>query len=120
MVGDKSHPLSDQIYTKLGELLKDLRAAGYMPTTDFVLFDVEEEEKENFLGYHSEKLAIAFGLISTPSDHVIRVAKNLRICGDCHAAIKIISRVTGRQIVVRDTNRFHCFIDGSCSCKDYW
>uniref|UniRef100_A0A7C8ZBD4 DYW domain-containing protein n=1 Tax=Opuntia streptacantha TaxID=393608 RepID=A0A7C8ZBD4_OPUST len=120
VVGDKSHPLSDQIYTKLGELLKDLRAAGYMPTTDFVLFDVEEEEKENFLGYHSEKLAIAFGLISTPSDHVIRVAKNLRVCGDCHAAIKIISRVTGRQIVVRDTNRFHCFIDGSCSCKDYW
>ncbi|KAJ8452527.1 hypothetical protein Cgig2_000116 [Carnegiea gigantea] len=113
VVGDKSHPLSDQIYVKLAELLKDLRAVGYVPTTDFVLFDVEEEEKENFLGYHSEKLAIAFGLISTPSDHVIRVVKNLRVCGDCHAAIKIISRVTGREIVVRDTNRFHCFVDGA-------
>ncbi|KNA20273.1 hypothetical protein SOVF_053950 [Spinacia oleracea] len=120
VAGDKSHPLSYQIHVKLSELLKDLRAAGYVPTTDFALFDVEEEEKEQSLKYHSEKLAIAFGLISTPPDHVIRIVKNLRVCGDCHAAIKIISKITQREIVLRDTNRFHHFIDGSCSCNDYW
>ncbi|KAL2900011.1 hypothetical protein RDABS01_025093 [Bienertia sinuspersici] len=120
VAGDNSHYLSAQIHAKLVELLKDLRAAGYVPTTDFALFDVEEEEKEQSLRYHSEKLAVAFGLISTPSDHVIRVVKNLRVCGDCHAAIKIISRITGREIVLRDTNRFHHFADGSCSCNDYW
>ncbi|KAG5253487.1 pentatricopeptide repeat-containing family protein [Salix suchowensis] len=50
LVGDTSHPLSEKIYAKLGELAKNLKAAGYFPTTD-------------------HKLAIAFGLISTaPND----------------------------------------------------
>lgn len=120
LVGDKSHPLSVEIYAKLDELMKELKVAGYVPTTEFVLFDIEEEEKEHFLGYHSEKLAISFGLISKPSKAVIRVVKNLRVCGDCHVFIKLVSKVTGREIIVRDNNRFHCFIRGSCSCKDYW
>ncbi|CDP15415.1 unnamed protein product [Coffea canephora] len=120
LVGDTTHPMSDKIYAKLGELDKKLRAAGYVPITDFVLFDVEEEEKEYVLGYHSEKLALAFGLISTRPNDVIRITKNLRVCGDCHMAFKLISKITGREIIVRDTNRFHCFIDGSCSCNDYW
>ncbi|KAJ6750441.1 hypothetical protein OIU85_001019 [Salix viminalis] len=45
LVGDTSHPLSEKIYAKLGELAKNLKAAGYFPTTDHVLFDIEEEEK---------------------------------------------------------------------------
>lgn len=120
LVGDKSHHLTEQIYAKLEELAKGLKAAGFVPTTDYVLFDIEEEEKEHMLGFHSEKLAIAFGLISTAPTNVIRVVKNLRVCGDCHEAIKLISNITGRKIIVRDNNRFHCFVEGSCSCKDYW
>jgi pentatricopeptide repeat protein len=120
LVGDTSHPISQKIYEKLESLFKDLREAGYNPTTEFVLFDVEEEEKEHFLGCHSEKLAVAFALISTGAEDVIRVVKNLRVCGDCHEAIKLISKVTGREIVIRDNNRFHCFRDGACSCRDYW
>ncbi|KAK7809738.1 putative pentatricopeptide repeat-containing protein, partial [Quercus suber] len=75
LVGDKSHPLSEKIYAKLDEFANELKAAGYVPSTDFVLFDIEEEEKEHFLGCHSEKLAIAFGLISTSPKDVIRVVK---------------------------------------------
>lgn len=120
LVGENSHPLTEKIYAKLEELGKELKAEGYVPTTEFVLFDIEEEEKEHILGCHSEKLAIAFGLICVSSKDVIRVVKNLRVCGDCHLAIKLISRITGREIIVRDNNRFHCFVDGSCSCKDYW
>ncbi|XP_004487108.1 putative pentatricopeptide repeat-containing protein At3g08820 [Cicer arietinum] len=120
LVGDTSHPLSQKIYEKLESLFKDLKEAGYNPTTEFVLFDVEEEEKEYFLGCHSEKLAVAFALISTGAKDVIRVVKNLRVCGDCHEAMKLISKVTGREIVIRDNNRFHCFSDGACSCRDYW
>ncbi|XP_024968033.1 putative pentatricopeptide repeat-containing protein At3g08820 [Cynara cardunculus var. scolymus] len=120
LVGDKSHPMSEKIYTKLSELTNKSKQMGYVPTTEFVLFDVEDEEKEHFLGCHSEKLAIAFGLISTKSSDVIRVVKNIRICGDCHMAIKLFSKITGREIVLRDNNRFHSFIDGSCSCGDYW
>lgn len=119
-VGDKSHPSSEKIYTKLDELAREMRALGYVPTTEYVLFDVEEEEKEHSLGTHSEKLAVAFALVSTEDDEVIRVVKNLRVCGDCHTAMKLISRITGREIIVRDNNRFHCFRDGFCSCKDYW
>lgn len=50
----------------------------------------------------------------------IRVVKNLRVCGDCHEVTKIISKVYNREIIVRDRVRFHRFVNGSCSCKDYW
>ncbi|KAL8518202.1 hypothetical protein ACS0TY_009538 [Phlomoides rotata] len=120
LVGDTSHPMSDDIYGKLDELAKDLRASGYVPTTEYVLFDIEEEEKQHFLGCHSEKLALAFGLIRSKDDAVIRIVKNLRVCGDCHTAIKLVSKITGREIIIRDNNRFHRFVDGSCSCRDYW
>ncbi|KAG9445469.1 hypothetical protein H6P81_016809 [Aristolochia fimbriata] len=114
-VGDKTHPMSEEIYHKLDELGEQLKVMGYVPKTDLVLFDIEEEEKEHSLGQHSEKLAIAFGLISLNREDPIRVAKNLRVCSDCHAAIKLISKITGREIIVRDNNRFHCFKDGTCS-----
>ncbi|KAL8518211.1 hypothetical protein ACS0TY_009544 [Phlomoides rotata] len=120
LVGDTSHPMSDDIYGKLDELAKDLLASGYVPTTEYVLFDIEEEEKQHFLGCHSEKLALAFGLIRSKDDAVIRIVKNLRVCGDCHTAIKLVSKITGREIIIRDNNRFHRFVDGSCSCRDYW
>ncbi|KAJ4973513.1 hypothetical protein NE237_006687 [Protea cynaroides] len=120
VVDDKSHPQADVIYDKLDDLIRLIRKEGYIPDTDFVLFDVEDEEKERSLFYHSEKLAIAYGLISTPPSTTIRVIKNLRVCGDCHNAIKYISKVTRREIVLRDANRFHCFKNGICSCGDYW
>uniref|UniRef100_A0ACD5XQB9 Uncharacterized protein n=1 Tax=Avena sativa TaxID=4498 RepID=A0ACD5XQB9_AVESA len=119
-VGDKSHPLMDQIYKKLDELGMLMKNMGYKPTTDVVMFDVEDEEKEQTLVHHSEKLAIAFCLLSTQQGQAIRVTKNLRVCTDCHTAIKLISRITHREIIVRDNNRFHCFRDGCCSCNDYW
>ncbi|KAK8950397.1 putative pentatricopeptide repeat-containing protein [Platanthera guangdongensis] len=119
-VGDKSHPMSEEIYLKLDELSKQLKAMGYTPTTDDVLFDVEDEEKAHSLEHHSEKLAIAFALIRTQPEETIRVVKNLRVCGDCHSAVKLISWITSREIIVRDNNRFHCFREGACSCNDYW
>lgn len=120
LVGDTYHPLSDKIYEKLDELGKQLKEVGYVPTKEFVHFDIEDEEKDHFIGYHSEKLAIAFALLTTPPGTVIRVVKNLRICGDCHTSIKLISKITGREIILRDNFRFHCFKEGSCSCQDYW
>ena len=89
-------------------------------TLGFLCHDVSEEEKEHNLTTHSEKLAIAFGLLNTAPGVVLRVTKNLRICGDCHTATKFISMIYGREIFVRDVNRFHHFKDGHCSCGDYW
>ncbi|OWM75552.1 pentatricopeptide repeat-containing protein At3g49170, chloroplastic [Punica granatum] len=119
-VGDSSHPQAREIFNELDRLNTKIKKLGYVPNTDFFLHDVEEEQKEQYLFQHSEKLAVAFGLISTPRPKPIRVFKNLRVCGDCHSAIKYISMATDREIVVRDANRFHHFKDGKCSCNDYW
>lgn len=111
------HTLIVKMLEKLGGLLKE---EGYCPDGSFVLHDVDEEEKVHSLRHHSEKLAIAYGLLKIPEGSPIRVMKNLRVCGDCHSAIKLIAKVTGREIILRDANRFHHFKDGSCSCGDYW
>jgi hypothetical protein len=94
--------------------------AGFRTETTTVLHDLEEEEKELTMKVHSEKLAIAFGLISTEPGAEIRIIKNLRVCLDCHNWTKFLSKITKRVIVVRDANRFHHFKDGLCSCGDYW
>ncbi|KAL9241548.1 hypothetical protein vseg_015651 [Gypsophila vaccaria] len=120
LVGDTSHPSYNQIHNFLREVSRKMREEGYVPDTNVVLHDVEEEQKEENLSYHSEKLAVAFAIISTPPGTPIKVYKNLRTCVDCHTAIKFISTITDRKIVVRDSNRFHSFEGGSCSCNDYW
>ena len=119
-VGDRSHPQSEAIYEMLINVIKKLEMAGYVPDTDFVLQDVEEEVKQEMLYTHSEKLAIAFGLIAIPEGDPIRISKNLRVCGDCHTFSKMVSAIMRRSIIVRDANRFHHFNGGSCSCGDYW
>ncbi|KAL6053490.1 PPR domain-containing protein/PPR_2 domain-containing protein [Balamuthia mandrillaris] len=121
VVKDHSHPRSNEIYQQLHELSQQIRAAGYKPDMDWVLHDVPDEQKEADLCYHSEKLAIAFGLLSLPAGEPLRIVKNLRVCGDCHTATKFIAKVTKREILVRDANRFHHFSpNGMCSCSDYW
>ncbi|XWS40893.1 hypothetical protein CRYUN_Cryun17cG0035200 [Craigia yunnanensis] len=117
---DCQHPESSQIYEKVKELLARIKPLGYVPDVSAVLHDVEEEQKEDYLSYHSEKLAIAYGLLQTPLEAPICVFKNLRMCDDCHSAVKLISKVTNRMIIVRDANRFHSFQTGCCSCADYW
>ncbi|XP_062220168.1 pentatricopeptide repeat-containing protein At5g66520-like [Phragmites australis] len=118
--GDCSHPRATDICETLDKLLSEARRRGYVPDTSVVLLDVDDNEKERVLARHSEKLAVAFGLMTTPPGTTLRVMKNLRVCSDCHAALKLISEIAGREIVVRDRNRFHCFRSGACSCRDYW
>lgn len=115
-----SSPYKESATDKFKGLNGQLRDAGYVPDTRYVLHDIDEEAKEQALMYHSERLAIAYGLISTPPRTTLRIIKNLRICGDCHNAIKIMSKIVGRELIVRDNKRFHHFRDGRCSCGDYW
>ncbi|KAK9106125.1 hypothetical protein Scep_022969 [Stephania cephalantha] len=119
-VGDSAHPDKERIYAFLEELDQRMKKEGYVSATKMVLHDVEEEEKEHMLKYHSEKLAVAFGILNVPPGRPIRVIKNLRVCEDCHNAIKCISKIAGRTIILRDSTRFHHFNRGLCSCGDYW
>lgn len=118
--GDESHPQSREISEMIDEMMNKLKMSGYCPITSMVLQDIDEPLKESSLARHSEKLAIAFGLLSLPPKSTIRIFKNLRVCEDCHLAIKFVSLVYDRQLTVRDRNRFHHFSGGECSCKDYW
>ncbi|KAL3521068.1 hypothetical protein ACH5RR_019217 [Cinchona calisaya] len=118
--GNQSHPQSEEIYKELAILNAKAKSLGYTPDYSFVLQDVEDDEKENILTSHNERLAIAYGILNSPPKSPIRVFKNLRVCGDCHNMTKFISKITEREIIVRDSNRFHHFKDGFCSCGDYW
>ncbi|XP_010087106.2 pentatricopeptide repeat-containing protein At3g63370, chloroplastic [Morus notabilis] len=121
MARDKSHPQSLKIYQKLAQVTERLeREGGYVAETKLVLHNVEEEEKIEMLHGHSERLAIAYGLLETSDGAPIRITKNLRVCGDCHTFCKLVSKCFERQLVVRDANRFHYFKNGLCSCGDFW
>jgi pentatricopeptide repeat protein len=120
VVDDQDHPQMVEIRAELKRLSQFMHDAGYVPHTTIVLHDVEEEEKVFHLCHHSEKLAIAFGLLNTAPGTPLRIRKNLRVCEDCHTSTKFISKIVGRTIMVRDANRFHHFKDGVCSCMDYW
>ncbi|XVE65636.1 hypothetical protein DITRI_Ditri08aG0016200 [Diplodiscus trichospermus] len=119
--GDMSCERGSVVLSMLRELEGKMKERGYRGrTTGLVFIDVEEEAREEMVGLHSEKLALAFGLISVPKGVTIRIMKNLRMCRECHEAFKWISEITQRDIVVRDVNRFHHFEKGLCSCRDFW
>ncbi|KAJ0539933.1 putative tetratricopeptide-like helical domain superfamily, DYW domain-containing protein [Helianthus annuus] len=121
IAGDKSHPRTHEIYHKLSEIRERLKSVGYVPDKSQVLLHIEgDDEKESELESHSERLAIAFGLISLKPGIPIRIVKNLRVCNDCHSVTKHLSQIYDREIIVRDNSRFHHFKHGSCSCMDYW
>jgi hypothetical protein len=118
IVDDASHPQKEEIYAALRELMSEMLLAGHSPEPG--ISGSSFEEKEHSHSNHSEMLAIACGLVNTPPRTTLLITKNLRACPDCHAAMKFISKLTSRKIVVRDAHRFHHIENGVCSCGDYW
>ncbi|XP_010260690.1 PREDICTED: pentatricopeptide repeat-containing protein At5g52850, chloroplastic [Nelumbo nucifera] len=106
--GDRSHPQINEIHEKLESLGARLDSLGY------------SYEDNASSSYHSEKLAVGFGLLGTTSRAPIRIIKNLRICKDCHTFIRLVTEVVDREIIMRDGNRYHMFKKGDCSCRGYW
>ncbi|XP_051185232.1 pentatricopeptide repeat-containing protein At4g13650 [Lolium perenne] len=119
-VGDRLHPLADQIYKYLAELNDRLEKIGYKQENHSLFHEKEKEQKDPTVFVHSEKLAVVFGLMSLPPSMPLRVIKNLRVCNDCHTWMKFTSEVMEREIVLRDVYRFHHFNNGNCSCGDFW
>ncbi|KAH0919946.1 hypothetical protein HID58_027606 [Brassica napus] len=137
-IGNKVHEFAsggrrradrEAIYKELERLIGRLKEMGYVPEMRSALQDIEEEEqKEEHLLHHSEKLALAFAVMEGRRRshdggvalNLIQIMKNIRICIDCHNFMKLASKLLGKEILVRDSNRFHHFKDSSCSCNDYW
>ncbi|KAM0933704.1 putative tetratricopeptide-like helical domain superfamily, DYW domain-containing protein [Dioscorea sansibarensis] len=118
--GDKSHPHSKKIELFLKQVQRRMKDEGHFPKKMYALMDADDSLKEEVLCGHSEKLAIAYGILNSSKGKPIRVTKNLRVCGDCHEVAKFISKITVREIILRDSNRFHHFKEGRCSCRGYW
>ncbi|GMH07012.1 hypothetical protein Nepgr_008852 [Nepenthes gracilis] len=77
--GDRSHPENEKLYALLRGMKEQMKEAGYVPETRFVLHDIDQEGKEEALMAHSERLATAYGLLTSPARSPIRVIKNLRV-----------------------------------------
>ncbi|GMI82555.1 hypothetical protein like AT1G19720 [Hibiscus trionum] len=116
VTGDQSKPSSNLLYSWVQNITREVNVNGHHGG-----FFIEEEEKEEIGGVHSEKLALAFALIGSPSSpKSIRIVKNARMCRSCHLTAKHVSLKFGCEIYLSDTKCFHHFKNGHCSCGDYW
>ncbi|KAA0049210.1 hypothetical protein IC582_012540 [Cucumis melo] len=122
LAGDRNHERAEELNAKLKELVGEIEKLGYVPICGEVLQEVGEKEKKEALLYHSEKLALAYGILTGVAlpGKALRIVKNLRICRDCHQFFKYASRVLKKEIIVRDVNRYHRFSYGGCTCADIW
>ncbi|CAM8985854.1 unnamed protein product [Rhodiola kirilowii] len=118
--GDYMHPQMTKIDKLLTELRSLMKEHGKYLKTKYALIDEDETGKDGAICRHSEQLAMAFGVLNLPPGKTIRVVKDVRVCRECHEMAKFMSKVTEREIILRDSNRFHHFRDGNCSCKGYW
>lgn len=117
---DKSHCQSAEMYNLLETVLDEVKNLGYEPVEYMEVIEEEDEEKVfSSTIYHSEKLAVAFGLLNLPTAIPIRVVKSITMCRDCHNFIRFISLLKGREIVIRDSKQLHKFLNGYCSCGGF-
>ncbi|BAT81671.1 hypothetical protein LR48_Vigan07g125300 [Vigna angularis] len=117
---DKTHPESSVICKSLEDLLAKAKSLGYEMLESVEKLDEEEGEKTSSpTFYHSEKLAITFGLENLPSSSPVRVVKSTLLCRDSHNFIKYVSTLSGREIILRDSKRLHKFVNGNCSCGNF-
>lgn len=80
-------------------LIEQMKEAGYVPSTNVVLHDVEVEKKHVTVGIHSRKLSLALRLIITSPGTPLWIRKNLHVCCDCHTATAIIAGIVGKTLL---------------------
>ncbi|CAF0718756.1 unnamed protein product [Adineta ricciae] len=119
---DASHSRSDEIYREVQKISEELAAHGHEYDSSWTTRTMTEDESvASILCGHSERLAMAWNFVVNPHTKRIQITKNLRVCGDCHRATKLIATIRQCEIVVRNANRIHHFQkNGQCSCNDYF
>ncbi|UJR07570.1 hypothetical protein I4U23_011858 [Adineta vaga] len=119
---DQSHPRFEEIYNEVEKTSAELISHGHQQDSSWVTRPINQDETvTSVLCGHSERLAIAWNFVVNPNATRIQVTENLRICGNCHQAIKLIAAIRQCEIIIRDANRIHHFhTNGQCSCKDYF
>ncbi|CAF2008344.1 unnamed protein product [Rotaria magnacalcarata] len=117
---DHSHARPKEIYAEVECISSELIKHEHNYDSSWITRPLHENETiESVLCAHSERLAIAFNFIQETKPSFIQIMKNLRVCGDCHHATRLIAKIRQVEIVVRDANCIHHFsTNGTCSCQD--
>jgi pentatricopeptide repeat protein len=116
--GDNFHPQIKEINALLERFYEKMKEAGIQGSESETPIDIIKASKADIFCGHSERLAVAFGLINSAPGMPVSVTKNLYMCQSCHNTVKFISKEVRRNISVRDADRFHHFKGGICSCMD--
>ncbi|KAG7598667.1 DYW domain [Arabidopsis suecica] len=117
---DTSHPQMNIIYETLMSLRSQMKEMGYVPDTRFYrTLIMVMENKEQVFGYR-EEIAVVESLLKSKPRSSITLITNVRIVGDCHNMMKLMSVITGRELIKRDSKRYHYFKNGICNCNDRW
>ncbi|XP_024531324.1 putative pentatricopeptide repeat-containing protein At5g52630 [Selaginella moellendorffii] len=122
ITADTRHKRIQGIHAELEDLGQRIAKDGYAPdASKLLMHERAEEQRQESLFYHSERLAVGLGAIKIRGDCPLRIIRNFRMCADCHTAIKFMSKAMGRTIILRDgSSQLHRFVDGHCACRDYW
>lgn len=67
--------------------------------TELVLHDLGQAKEEKAVAVETEKLPVAFRLMSMQSGTPMKIFKNLRACSACHAVLKLLWKITGGKVV---------------------
>lgn len=119
--GDNSCSQKNEIFTRLEELLVRVKQkTEHGGTSVWELGFQSKKAGQSSISKHGELLAVANGLSTLPNTAPVKVMKNQRISWESHETLKLLSEGKNREIIIRDPSRFHHFIQGSCSCQDYW
>lgn len=113
---DSSHPRMKEINAVLEGFYERMREASVDAPVGCKLDEAESSTKAEIFCGHSERLAVACGLINAVPGTPIKVTKNLYMCQRCHTVMKFIAKIVRREISVQDTKLCHHFKDGICSC----
>lgn len=116
---NRNHPQGNRIAEFLDDVARRMREEGHDPKKNYALMGANNAVHDEALCGHSSKLAIAFGVLNLSEGRPVRVTKNSRVCSHCHESAKFISKMCNREIILRDSSRFHHFEEGRCSCRGY-
>ncbi|KAL6005255.1 hypothetical protein ACLOJK_005817 [Asimina triloba] len=101
---DWSHPQKTEIYERLESLSCKIKELGYVANVSCLSCNLEESLKERILHHHSERIAVAFALISMPAGKPIIVKKNLRPCPSLPG--KQLYGIVSTVILIKDSTLF--------------
>lgn len=94
-----------RLKAEVKKLAQEILSSGHVPDLSHVdtmtlsSTPMSEKEKMWSLCTHSERIAIAYGLIHLAPNEPLQLTKNLRVCRDCHDATKLISKIRNRKII---------------------